>query len=59
MTTVLQLTGVWHQPPYQPGDTAEIKGKQGAVFGCVCIDTVKEFNTCLKVPILPEFAMSA
>ena len=53
------ILGVWHQPPYQMSETAEIRGKQGAVFGCVCMDTVEEFKTCLKVPLLPELATSA
>ena len=53
------LTGVWHQPPYQIDDHADIKGKQGSVFACVMVDTVEEFDTYMRVPLKPELAEQA
>lgn len=50
--------GVWHyspyiQPPSAEDDKAEMtfRNKQGSVFACVGVDTVKDFGVYLRVPL--------
>lgn len=42
---------VWHQPLYPINDEADFFGKQGAVHGCVSLDTVDEFGKYLSIPL--------
>ena len=42
---------IWHQPVYPVNDQATFLGKQGAVYACVVVDTVKEFGKYLLVPL--------
>ena len=49
-------TGIWHQPAFPLEDSAVFKGKQGAVYACVVVDTADEFQSYLRVPLGKEFA---
>jgi len=42
---------VWHQAPYCVDDVTVFLNKQSSVFASVEVDTVKEFNVFLRVPI--------
>ena len=44
---------VWHQPMYPINDEMTFIGKQGAIYACVDMDTVKEFGRYLLVPLTP------
>jgi len=45
------LPNVWHQPVYPMTNNVEFLNKQCSVHACVTIDTIKEFNTLLKIDI--------
>lgn len=45
--------GVWHQPVFPLGPTAQFDDKQGRVHACVAVDFVTEFGCYLEVPLLP------
>ena len=47
------LPNVWHQPAYPLNNNSTFKNKQCSVHGCVSVDTIKEFNTLLKVNLNP------
>jgi len=44
--------GVWHQPVFPLGATAQFDNRQGRVHACVAIDFLREFGCYLEVPLL-------
>ena len=48
------LPNIWHQPAYPLSKKSTFHNKQCSVHGCVSVDTVKEFNTLLKIKLSPH-----
>lgn len=42
---------VWHSSPFIADDKLTFRNKQTSVFGCISVDTVKEFGTYLRIPL--------
>ena len=42
---------IWHQPVYPIDDKATFMTKQGKVHACVGVETLKEFNKWLEIPL--------
>ena len=45
------LPGIWHQPVFPINGEALFVTKQSAVHACVVVDTIKEFNSWLEIPL--------